>query len=102
MLIALQFVITWLSVRSAWVRSLVKSEPTLLVRDGIYLDKAMRAQRVTKAEVEAALRDHGLGAIDQVGCLVLETDGSLSVVEADRRSKRRDEATTSAVTRKSA
>lgn len=101
-LIALQFVITWLSVRSAWVRSLVKSKPTLLVRDGIYLDKAMRAQRVTKAEVEAALRDHGLGAIDQVGCLVLETDGSLSVVEADRRSKRRDEATASAVTRKSA
>jgi uncharacterized membrane protein YcaP (DUF421 family) len=85
LLIALQFGITWLSVRSVWVRSLVKSEPTLLVNDGNYLEKAMREQRVTQAEIEASLRDHGLAAIDQARCVVLETDGSLTVVGAYKR-----------------
>ena len=34
LLIFLQFVITWLSVRSPWFESLVKSEPTLLLHRG--------------------------------------------------------------------
>lgn len=85
LLIALQFGITWLSVRSAFVRSLVKSEPSLLVQNGSYLENAMRAQRVTQAEIEAALRDHGLADIGQAAYVVLETDGRLSVVPADKR-----------------
>jgi uncharacterized membrane protein YcaP (DUF421 family) len=79
-LIGLQFAITWLSVRSQWLRSLIKSEPTLLVSDGIYLAKAMRSQRVTREEVDAALRDEGIATVDKAAFVVLETDGSLSVV----------------------
>lgn len=84
LLVCLQFVITWLSVRSEAVQTLVKSEPTLLVRDGAYLSDAMRTQRVTKEEVEAALREHGVAGLDNVACVVLETDGSMSVIEADK------------------
>ena len=40
LLIALQFVITWLSVRFEPLQNLVKAEPTLLVRDGDYLPEA--------------------------------------------------------------
>jgi len=43
LLICLQFAITWLSVRYEPVQDLVKSEPSLLVRDGTYLMEAMRA-----------------------------------------------------------
>ncbi|MGK2923669.1 MAG: DUF421 domain-containing protein [Methyloceanibacter sp.] len=81
LLICLQFVITWLSVRFEPVQDLVKGEPTLLVRDGNYLMEAMRAQRVTKEEVEAALRENGTSEVSQAACVVLETDGSLSVIQ---------------------
>ena len=87
-LIALQYVITWLSVRVRWVRALVKSEPTLLVSDGAYLDAAMSAQRVTREEVEAALREQGVSGIETVACVVLETDGTLSVIP-ERRHKQK-------------
>jgi uncharacterized membrane protein YcaP (DUF421 family) len=80
LLVCLQFLITWLSVRSEVVRSLVKGEPTLLVRDGIYLREAMRRQRVTQDEIEAAMRDHGTSNVSEVKSVVLETDGSLTVV----------------------
>lgn len=87
-LIAMQYVITWLSVRVPWVRALVKSEPTLLVSDGDYLDNAMNAQRVTREEVEAALREQGVSGVETVACVVLETDGTLSVIPERRRKQK--------------
>lgn len=84
LLVCLQYTITWLSVRSDEVQRVVKSEPTLLVKDGNPLAAAMRAQRVTREEVDAALRQHGLSDIGQVACVVLETDGSLSIVAMGR------------------
>ncbi len=86
LLIVLQFIITWASVRFELVRRLVKSEPTLLVRDGVYLDEAMRGQRVTRDEVKAAMRDSGTSDLAQIACVVLETDGSLSVIQQDETS----------------
>ena len=60
LLILLQFVIAFVSVRSAWFESLVKSRATLLVEDGRYLEEEMLAQRVTREEVNTALRQNGL------------------------------------------
>ena len=96
LLIALQFVITWLSVRFEPLQNLVKAEPTLLVRDGDYLPEAMRTQRVTKEEVEAALRENGTADAAQAACVVLETDGSLSVIQAGRRALKRRQASRAA------
>jgi uncharacterized membrane protein YcaP (DUF421 family) len=84
LLVALQYVITWGSVRSPVVLDLVKGEPTLLVRDGAYLPDAMRRTRVTRDEVDAALRQQGVDNISNVRLVVLETDGSLSVVRVDQ------------------
>lgn len=48
---------------------------------GRLLDPAMRRERVTREEVLAALRARGFGSIDDIDSVVLETDGSLSVLE---------------------
>ncbi|MEP2829565.1 YetF domain-containing protein [Parvibaculum sp.] len=82
LLICLQFVLTWASVRSRSVRDLIKSEPALLVRDGVYLEGAMRKERMTREEIDAALRESGVAALSGVSAVVLETDGSLSVIES--------------------
>ncbi len=80
-LIVLQFVITWLSVRSKTVRRLVKSEPTILFFDGEYLTHSMHIERITEAEVRAAVRAAGAAVMEEVGAVVLETDGSLTVLK---------------------
>jgi len=81
LLIGLQYLVAWLSVRSRRVSDLVKSEPTLLLHRGRFLDGAMRAQRVTQGEVLAALRGAGAADPGEVAAVVLETDGSLSVIQ---------------------
>ena len=80
LLILLQFTIAWLSVRSPRFQALIKAEPTLLLHRGRFLEGAMRAQRITREEVLAAVRASGVGALDAVAAVVLETDGSISVV----------------------
>lgn len=82
MLAAMQFAVAWLSVRVGWFNSLVKSEPTLLLHNGAFLDRALLAQRVTRDDVEAALRSSGVGAASGASAVVLETDGSISVIKA--------------------
>jgi uncharacterized membrane protein YcaP (DUF421 family) len=81
LLAGLQYLVAWLSVRSPRFGDLVKSEPTLLLHRGRLLDGALRAHRVTRAEVLAALRGSGAAEAAQVAAVVLETDGSLSVIQ---------------------
>lgn len=79
-LIGLQLVATWSSVRSARFRDLIKSRPTLLLRGGELSRGAMVHERVTEDEVRAAVREHGIDALEDVGAVVLETAGELSVI----------------------
>lgn len=80
LLIGLQYAVTWSSVRAAWIRKLVTGEPALLFYRGRFLDDALRAARVTEDEVRAAVRSQGLAALDGIEAVVLETDGSFSVI----------------------
>jgi uncharacterized membrane protein YcaP (DUF421 family) len=79
-LVALQFAVAWLSVRSRAVRGFVSSEPTLLLFQGRYLDAALRRERVSREEVRAAVRAAGVASPAEVTAVVLESDGTFSVV----------------------
>jgi uncharacterized membrane protein YcaP (DUF421 family) len=80
-LIGLQYLVTWASVRTKWVRDLVTGEPALLFYEGAFLPNALLKSRVTQDEVRAAVRSAGIYALEDVSAVVLETDGSFSVVQ---------------------
>lgn len=80
LLIFLQFVLSWSSVRSAKVRNAIRSEPTLLYHDNNFVGSALKKQRVSREEILQAVRSSGLPAMDKVGSVILETDGSFSVI----------------------
>jgi uncharacterized membrane protein YcaP (DUF421 family) len=79
-LAGLQFAVAWLVVRSRGFASMVRSSPSALLSDGRLDEEALRRQRVTAADVRQAVRAQGIGSLADVGLVVLETDGSLSVV----------------------
>jgi uncharacterized membrane protein YcaP (DUF421 family) len=81
LLIGLQLAITWLSVRSERVQGLVKAQPRLLLHRGRLLPDALRAKRITQEEICAALRAQGVGEIEAADAVVLETDGTFSVLQ---------------------
>lgn len=81
MLIGLQFVIAWLSVRSRGFRRLTKAEPMTLYGSTGFKYEVLKHQRVTESEVRAAVRGAGVGTMQDVASVVLETDGSVSVIK---------------------
>lgn len=80
LLILLQFVAALTTTRLRGGRALLTSEPTLVLRDGQFLDQAMRHQRIGAADVRQAIRAGGNGSLTRIAAVVLETDGSLSVI----------------------
>jgi uncharacterized membrane protein YcaP (DUF421 family) len=81
LLIGLQFLVTWSSVRIRWIRRLVTGEPQMLVEDGCFLKTALRRARVTEGEILAAARSAGVEDMALISAVVLETDGSFSVIK---------------------
>ena len=82
-LIALQFAVAWGSVRSPRLARLVRSEPTLLVRRGEVLAGALRRTRVTEAELRTVIRTSDHPDPARVAAVILESDGSFSVIGRD-------------------
>lgn len=80
LLIVLQFLVSSSSVRWSAVAGVVKSEPRLVARAGRPLTDAMRSERLTEPELEAAARQAGCPSVAATEAIILETDGSLSVV----------------------
>ncbi len=75
----MQFLVTFMSVRWTGFAKAVRSEPTLLIRNGPFCDAALRAERVTRDEALGAVRSNGGGVVEDVEFLILESDGTMSV-----------------------
>ncbi|WP_126974778.1 DUF421 domain-containing protein [Frigidibacter oleivorans] len=84
LLIAMQYVVTFISVRSRRFAELVRAEPALLVRDGTFCRETMKRERITEDEAMSAVRASGGSRLSQVASLILESDGTLSAVFRDR------------------
>ncbi|MFB0611637.1 DUF421 domain-containing protein [Aurantiacibacter poecillastricola] len=79
-LCGLQWVVAWISLRAKWFKKLIRSEPRLLFSDGKFLDRAMRDERILRQEVHAEIRNHGFGDLEDIAAVILETDGTFSVI----------------------
>ncbi|WP_375263496.1 DUF421 domain-containing protein [Palleronia sp.] len=82
-LVGLQWIVAWLSIRSRGFANMVRSEPALLVRKGEILHDALRRQRVTENELMTVIRQSSARAPENTAAVILETDGSFSVVAED-------------------
>ena len=83
---------TWLLNRFPGLQKHVVGEPAVLVSDGQAQWDRMRREGVTRDELMAALREHGVTRLEEVRLAVLEVDGDISVVPRDspvHRSRRR-------------
>ncbi|MBL0419703.1 DUF421 domain-containing protein [Ramlibacter sp. AW1] len=77
-----QYAVARLSVNSGRFAHLVRSEPRLLVHRGRFLDGALSDERVLRDEVFSSIRAAGIGRLEDVQAVVLETDGSMTVLRS--------------------
>ena len=79
-----QFLITYIASRSRSVTRLVKAQPPLVYHRGQYLHEVMKRERVSEAEILAAARGSGHPSLTTVTAVVLESDGTFSVLTSSQ------------------
>ena len=84
LLAAAQSLVAWLTVRWPGFRKVVTARPTLVFRDGEPLEQALLEERISMDEIRQAVRASGSGDLSSIAAVVLESDGSLSVVPVQK------------------
>lgn len=79
-LLALSMLLSQLSLKSLWFRTLSCGKPTILIENGKLRQEAMRKNRFTIDELLEELRGQGICDIQTVKFAVLETSGQLSIL----------------------
>lgn len=80
-LFVMQGLLGWLR-QNRRVDRLIHRRPTMLVRNGELLTENMRACHVVEDEIRQALRRAGARSLGEAQCVVLERNGTVSVVRA--------------------
>jgi len=80
MLIILQLIVAWIEIRSSLFHNIVTSHPAIIFFRGEFVEDVMRRERVEHGEILAIIRRNGILDLDAVEAVVLETDGSFSVL----------------------
>jgi uncharacterized membrane protein YcaP (DUF421 family) len=79
-LLGLNRLLNTVIVRSRRIERALIGDPVMLVHDGAILPDRMKRQGITRDQLDAALREHGFDSLDDVSIVVLEVDGTMSVV----------------------
>jgi uncharacterized membrane protein YcaP (DUF421 family) len=78
---AWDFLIDWLSYRFAFMHKLLAPRAVPLVVNGRLMTANLRAEMLTRGDLLAQLREHGVSTLDEVRSCALESDGHISVVK---------------------
>ena len=79
-LIALNYLVAFLTSHSARVERVVEGVPVVLARKGRLFEAVLRRELVSRDDFKEALRLNGLNDVADVELALLETNGSISVV----------------------
>ena len=68
----------------------ILSEPRVVFYQGQFLPEAMRKERLTRQEIECAMRSEGIHDCEDVAAVIFESDAKLTVVPKRDKKDRLD------------
>ncbi|MFD2169357.1 DUF421 domain-containing protein [Tumebacillus lipolyticus] len=78
-LVLLQVLMSYLTLKSISLRSLLEGRPTLLIANGKIREDEMRRTRYSMSDLMTQLREKDVATVSDVEFAILETSGKLSV-----------------------
>ncbi len=89
-LYVMQFLVTKYASISPEFSSFILSEPRIVFYQGQFLPDAMRAERLTRQEIECAMRSEGVNSFDDIEAIVFESDAKLTIIPRPASSDNKD------------
>lgn len=81
LIILLQYIFAWLARSSNQMEKIINTEPRTVFYDGRFIEETMGLETITKEEIYSAIRSAGIDQMDDVKAVVMELNGTLSVVK---------------------
>ena len=81
-LVALQGAVAYASSRSRRLHRITTNTPRLLYDGSRFLDENLRAERLTRNDVKAKIRESGQPNLESVAAVVLETTGNVAIISS--------------------
>jgi uncharacterized membrane protein YcaP (DUF421 family) len=91
MLVLIGALVARVEARSERFRSLLESEPTVLIADGKLLSHKLVSERISRGELFSQLREAGVEHLGQVRVAILELSGRISVFKYPEGQERQGE-----------
>ena len=82
-LLGIQFAVSRTRTRRDDFEGVIDNAPTLLMRDGKFLEPALLQTRTTKSDIIAKLREANVLHLSKVRAVILESTGDISVLHGD-------------------
>ncbi|MEK5039072.1 DUF421 domain-containing protein [Sporosarcina sp. FSL K6-3457] len=82
-LLGIQLLSSFISLKSKRFRDTVDGEPTIIIRHGQIMEHEMRKQRYNLDDLFQQLREQQIGSVHEVSFAYLEPSGNLSVFKHD-------------------
>jgi uncharacterized membrane protein YcaP (DUF421 family) len=86
-LFVLNYLIKIVSFKSKIFSKVLEGEPVMLVYKGFVKNKNLQNQKITIEELEAVAREHGVKNIKDAELIMLEKDGSISVISKELKNQ---------------
>lgn len=83
-LLGVQYAVARLRRASDQFEDFVQNSPVLLMRDGMFIEDALKQTRVAKSDLIAKLREANVLEFSSVRAVVLETTGDISVIHGEK------------------
>lgn len=80
-LFGLDYLIKLFTYRNKRFKKLVEGEPVVLVYKGQKIERNLQSEKISDDELATAARSHGVMGIEHIEIAVLETNGTISVIE---------------------
>ena len=79
-LVGLNFLVGLITYRSKRLEAIIEGRPQVVVHNGKLFEDVMKGAKLTRHELNAALRQAGYMCVEDAKCAILENNGSISVI----------------------
>lgn len=79
-LFAVNWILKNVFFRSKTIREAIQGSPLLLIYQGKVVEKHLTEAKISRDELDEAIREHGVKSVTDVDLAVLEVDGNISVL----------------------
>ena len=86
LIIILRYIFAWTARSSKKMERLINAVPSLIYYDGVFIEKTMAKEAITKGEIFSTIRKSGIDQIEDVKAVVMELNGQITVVKKSNRS----------------